>query len=148
LSQKQRSCIIGAYLCGFKPLHIAQALGFPKSTVYNTVNQYNETGSEHSNKCPGHQEVLSECDKHALVRIANNNCRAPLTVITNEMNLQLGTTLTTRTTRNNESRFCLYKLDGRERVWHRVTEKYYRECINMTMKYRGGSIMFWGCFSW
>ncbi|CAG8480119.1 21685_t:CDS:2 [Gigaspora margarita] len=119
-----------------------------KELIYDTVNWYNETGSEHSSKHPGHQEVLSEHDKCALVRIANNNHRAPLTMITNEMNLQLGTILTTRTTRNDESRFCLYKSDGRERVWRQVTEKYYRECINTTVKYGGGSIMFWDCFSW
>ncbi|CAG8740575.1 14041_t:CDS:1, partial [Dentiscutata heterogama] len=53
-------------------------LGFPKSTVYDTVNRYDETGSEHPNKRPGHQEVLSERDKRALVRIANNNRKAPL----------------------------------------------------------------------
>ncbi|CAG8611352.1 12178_t:CDS:2, partial [Gigaspora margarita] len=71
LSQDQQSRIIGAYLCGFKPLHIAQALSFPKSTVYNTVKQYEKTGSEHPNKRAGPHEVLSEHDKRALVRIAN-----------------------------------------------------------------------------
>ncbi|CAG8854245.1 41141_t:CDS:2, partial [Gigaspora margarita] len=39
----------------------------------------------------------------------------------------------------NESRFCLYKSDGRERVWRQLTEKYHRECINMTVKYGGSS---------
>ncbi|CAG8847841.1 29681_t:CDS:2, partial [Gigaspora margarita] len=109
-------------------------LGFLKSTVHDTVNHYNETSSDHPSKCPGHQEVLSEHDKHALVYIANNNCRALLAIITNEMNLHLWMTLTTRTTRK-----YLYDL---------VTEKYHREYINMTMKYGGGSVMFWSCFSW
>ncbi|CAG8847735.1 13128_t:CDS:1, partial [Gigaspora margarita] len=67
-----------AYLCGFKPLHIARTLGFPMSMIYDTINQYNKTGSEHPSKCPGHQEVLSEHNKCALVCIANNNCRALL----------------------------------------------------------------------
>ncbi|CAG8839087.1 1878_t:CDS:2, partial [Gigaspora margarita] len=84
------------------------------------VNQYNETGSEHPSKCPGCQEVLSECDKHALQNVIFSD----------------------------ESRFCLYKSDDRERVWRRVTKKYHRECINMTVKYSGGSVMFWDCFSW
>ncbi|CAG8829843.1 37679_t:CDS:2, partial [Gigaspora margarita] len=106
LSQKQQNHIISTYLCGFRPLHIAQALDFPKSIVYDTVNQYNETGSEHLNKCPGYQEVLSECNKCALVRIANNNHRALLAVIMNELNFQVGITLTTKTTQK-----YLYNLD-------------------------------------
>ncbi|CAG8460413.1 10943_t:CDS:2 [Gigaspora margarita] len=67
-------------------------------TVYDTINRYNKTGSEHPSKCPGHQEVLSECNKCALLHIANNNCSAPLAVNMNELNLQLGMTLTTKTT--------------------------------------------------
>ncbi|CAG8688788.1 10631_t:CDS:2, partial [Gigaspora margarita] len=194
LSQEQRSRIIGGYLCGFKPLHIAEALDLPKSTVYDTVNRYKETGSEHPNKRPGPQEVLSMRDKRSLVRIANQNRKAPLAVISNELNVQLGTTLTDKTTRkylhdlgwsscvackkpfldkkkalerkkwcrehlkwinewqmvvfSDESRFCLHKSDGRERTWRRVNEKYHRDCINTTVKFNGGSVMFWGCFSW
>ncbi|CAG8846957.1 44784_t:CDS:2, partial [Gigaspora margarita] len=83
---------------------------------------------EHPSKRPGRQEVLSERNKRALVRIANNNCRAPLTK--NEWQNVIF---------SDESRFCLYKLDGRERVWRRVTEKYHREYINTTVKYGGGS---------
>ncbi|CAG8790048.1 10216_t:CDS:1, partial [Gigaspora margarita] len=41
---------------------------------------------------------LSERDKRALVHIANTNRGALLAVITNELNLQLRTTLTDRTT--------------------------------------------------
>ncbi|CAG8842397.1 20552_t:CDS:2, partial [Gigaspora margarita] len=35
--------------------------------------------AQNTKQMPGRQEILSEYDKHALVRIANNNRRAPLT---------------------------------------------------------------------
>ncbi|CAG8615608.1 64_t:CDS:2, partial [Dentiscutata heterogama] len=38
--------------------------------------------------------------------------------------------------------------DGHTRIWCQVNEKYYRECINSTVKFGGGSVMFWGCFCW
>ncbi|CAG8753340.1 20375_t:CDS:2, partial [Gigaspora margarita] len=114
-------------------------------------------------KSPGGQDkrVISERDKRALVRIANTNRGALLAVITNELNLQLGTTLTNRTTRkylhdlafkwtnewqmvvfSDESRFCLHKSDSHARTWRRVNEK---DCINSTVT---TPVMFWGCFSW
>ena len=194
MSIEQRSRIIGAYLCSIKLYNISKALGIPKSTVYDTVNRYDETGSEHSSKHSGPQKALSERDKRSLVRIAKSNRKAPLAAITNELNIQLGTTLTTKTIRKylhnlgwrscvackkplldknkakvrknwcrehlnwvnewqmviftDESWFCLYKSDGRMRVWRRVNEKYHSKCINSTVKFGGGSVMFWGCFCW
>ncbi|CAG8779903.1 10797_t:CDS:2 [Gigaspora margarita] len=103
------------------------------------------------------------------------NRGALLAIITNELNFQLGTTLTDKTTQkylhnlgwkncyrehlkwtnewqmvifSDESRFCLHKSDGHARTWHRVNEKYHPDCINSTVKFGGGSVMFWGCFSW
>ena len=194
LSLEQRSRIAGAYLCGVKPLDIAKVFDLPKSTVYDTVKRYEETGSEHPNKRPGRPEALSARDKRSLVRITKKNRKEPLAVITNEFNVQHDTTLTTKTIRKylhnlgwrncvacrkplldkrkalerkkwcrehlkwvnewqmvvftDESRFCLHKADGRERTWRRVNEKYHKDCINTTMKFGGGSVMFWGCFCW
>ncbi|CAG8831041.1 8637_t:CDS:2, partial [Gigaspora margarita] len=130
LSQEQRSRIIGGYLYG----------------------------SEHSNKRPSPQEVLSMRDKCSLVRIANQNRKAPLAIISNELNALERKKWCRKHLKwinewqmvifSNESRFCLHKSDGRERTWRRVNEKYHRDCINTTVKFNGGSVMFWGCFSW
>ena len=48
----------------------------------------------------------------------------------------------------DESRFCLHKSDSRTRIWRRPGEKFHKECVNTTVKFNGGSVMFWGCFSW
>ncbi|CAG8835743.1 18988_t:CDS:2, partial [Gigaspora margarita] len=120
LSQEQRSRIIGAYLCGFKPLHIAQALGFPKSTVYDTVNWYNETGSEHPSKCPSHQKVLSE-RQHLPPEPPETKKR---------------------------KKWCYEHLKWKNEWQTVIFSDKSRECINTTVKYGGGSVMFWGCFSW
>ncbi|CAG8841934.1 37772_t:CDS:2, partial [Gigaspora margarita] len=90
--------------------------------------------SEHPNKCPGPREVFSEHDKHTLVHIANTNHGALLAIITNELNLQLRTILTNRTTQK-----YLHDL---------VNEKYYKECVNLNVKFGSGFVMFWKCFSW
>lgn len=49
---------------------------------------------------------------------------------------------------SDESRFCLFHCDGRMRVWRRVGERYHADCLMPTMKFGGGSVMMWGCFSW
>ena len=42
----------------------------------------------------------------------------------------------------------MYKADGGERVWRKSNEKYHKDCIASTLKFGGGSVIFWGCFSW
>jgi DDE superfamily endonuclease len=49
---------------------------------------------------------------------------------------------------SDESRFCLFHSDGRAKVWRRVGERYHPDCMTPTVKFGGGSVMVWGCFSW
>jgi transposase len=49
---------------------------------------------------------------------------------------------------SDESRFALFESDGRVRVWRCLGEAYNQDCIQPTVKFGGGSVMFWGCFGW
>jgi transposase len=49
---------------------------------------------------------------------------------------------------SDESRFALFQSDGRARVWRSPGEAYNKDCIQPTVKFGGGSVMFWGCFGW
>jgi transposase len=49
---------------------------------------------------------------------------------------------------SDESRFALFESDGRVRVWRRAGDTYNKDCIQPTVKFGGGSVMFWGCFGW
>jgi transposase len=48
----------------------------------------------------------------------------------------------------DESKFNLNRPDGGERVWRRAHEKYQNSCTTPTVRFGGGGVMFWGCFSW
>ena len=49
---------------------------------------------------------------------------------------------------SDESRFSLFHNDGRVGVWRTAGERYHPDCLSPTVKYGGGSVMVWGCFSW
>lgn len=44
----------------------------------------------------------------------------------------------------DESRFCLRKGDGREKVWRRQGERYTDSCIARKTAFNGGGVMVWG----
>jgi transposase len=48
----------------------------------------------------------------------------------------------------DESRFCLFGSDGCLRIWRKANERFHKACIQPTIKFGGGSVMFWGCISW
>jgi len=195
LTAEERWKVIGAYECGVSGYTISRKLGFSERTVYDTIDRWKETGSPIPDARPGRPEMLSDRDKRALDRIANKNRDAVLAVVTEELTINIGTTISTKTTSKylrelgwkscfkcrkpllteshvkarlkwcreylkwahpdwryvvftDESKFQMHTADGGHRVWRRADEKYHKDCITPTMKFGGGKVMFWGCFSW
>ena len=73
LTDDQRSEVIGAYKCSVKGNVIVEKLWLAPSTVYDTINRFNKTGSPHPQNHTGRPKLLSEHDERALVCIANSN---------------------------------------------------------------------------
>lgn len=48
----------------------------------------------------------------------------------------------------DESRYTVFRSDGRVWVWRMPGERHLPECVVPTVKFGGGSVMVWGCVSW
>ena len=95
LSSAQRGEIVGAYRFGTRAATIARTLGFPPSTVYDTINRYKQTGSVQSKPRPGRPKSLNDRDQRVVKRVVLAGRRKTLGEITNEVNARLNMTLCT-----------------------------------------------------
>ena len=142
VSKANRERIIGAYLTGTKQTVISTQLNIPTSTVSDIIKRYKETGSTEPKQRPGRPKKLKERDTRSLKRIIRTDrlkwCKEKKNWAEEWKQVVW----------SDESRFALFQSDGRARVWRSPKEAYNEDCIQSTVKFGGGSVMFWGCFGW
>lgn len=113
-SKKIRELVIKSY-CKFKSIRkVADELNIPKTTVWNIIKNYGETGIllEEKGKSPGRPKVVSERNRRALVKICKKGRRNTLRQITADWNEETQLSLSRECCRNwiHKSGLHFYKV--------------------------------------
>ncbi|CAB4396462.1 unnamed protein product [Rhizophagus irregularis] len=122
--------IIGAYLSGIRQRVISTQFGIPTSTVNDIIKKYKKTGSTEPKKHFGRPKVLTELRSYLHSEGLRNY------TVRKKPHL---------TAKHRTDRLRWY---GRAKVWRSSGETYNKDCIQPTVKFGGGSVIFWGCFGW
>ncbi|GFX38420.1 transposable element Tc1 transposase [Trichonephila clavipes] len=129
----------------------------PKSTVSDVIVKWKSRGSETAEKRTGRPKILGERSRRTLKRVVKQNpAHEPnITPQNAKHRLQWCRAIRHWTVDmwktvlwSDESRFIVWQLDGRVWVWRMPSERFFSDCIVLTVEFGGGSIMVWGCFSW
>ncbi|GBM53755.1 Transposable element Tcb2 transposase [Araneus ventricosus] len=131
-----RRQIVGARHMDHSISEIVRERGFSRSTVLRVYREYTDGGKKTSDRaiCKG-QLTLNERGVRRLSRIAREH---------REWTREDWK----RVAWSDESRFRLFRADGKLRIWRQVHEAMDPACQVGTVQGHGGSIMVWGVFSW
>src|SRR5215471_9607102 len=99
LDPETRERIVGMYLANVPTKVIIETVDKPKSTVYETIKRFKDSGSAQPAKRPGRPRKLTVRDQRVVVKVVKANRSAPLARVTERINVRLSTTLSPSTTR-------------------------------------------------
>ncbi|GES88637.1 IS630 family transposase [Rhizophagus clarus] len=159
VSKTNQERIIGTYLIGTKQRVISVQLNIPESTVYDIVKKYKETDDVtdkfntsldttfHYNTVRRylHNEGLGSYTAKKKPRLTEKHRTDRLKWCKDKKNWAEEWK---QVVWSDKSKFALFQSDGRAKVWRSPEEMYNKDCIQSTVKFGGGSVMFWGCFGW
>ncbi|GBB86285.1 hypothetical protein RclHR1_12700003 [Rhizophagus clarus] len=167
LTAFERGEVIGAWKCGISERKISEALSHPQSTIHDVISVYKSCGHETLPSRPGRNPIMTERDSRHLVRILKQNRKTNLQELHEDFLNSTPTRVCKNTLKKNEqakerkewtnewksiiwsdeSKFELFRGNGRRWIWRQPHEKYDVECLIPTVKSGQQGVMVWGCFA-
>ncbi|GIY65088.1 transposable element Tcb1 transposase [Caerostris darwini] len=161
LSEFEKGVLVGLHLAKVSIKEISRLRNCSKSTVARVVCRYKTEGHCQNKPRSGRPTVLTSRDRRVLgreIRSYTGRSAAHKPLITKTYKKALlrwakdHRTWTLddwkRVLWSDESRFTLFRSDGRAWVWRLPGERLLPECVVPTVKFGGGGLMVWACFSW
>ena len=87
LSPHKRSMIEGMYKVGCSVKSISEIENLPYSTVHDTVKNLDTRPKGHSLPCSGHPPILTQAEKHSIIRFCHKNVKATYAEVKQELHL-------------------------------------------------------------
>lgn len=100
-NSKIRELVIKNYCLGKTIREVADELNIPKTTVWNIIKHYGETGNilKNKKKSPGRPKLVSDRSKRLLMKICKKGRRNTLGQVMTEWNNETGLNLSRECTR-------------------------------------------------
>lgn len=114
-SSKIRELVLKNYFRNKTIREVADELNIPKTTVWNIITHYGETGNilDKKRKSPGRPKIVSDRNKRLLVKLCKKGRRNTLRQITAEWNHETGLNLSRECCRQwiHKSGLKFYKVE-------------------------------------
>ncbi|CAK5084012.1 unnamed protein product [Meloidogyne enterolobii] len=136
-----KEAIVRAKNQGQSSKAVAALFNVKVRTVQHIYKLSQERGHSHRLPKTGRPKKLSNADERILIRPVRDNPNLSARDVAKQAQLQLGVTITRWT------RFNFHNPDGGNFIRRPPNKRYDPKFIKSTMKYGGGGIMAWGCFS-